>query len=469
MNKLFMINKLDFLFLFTQFYSTKQIKNSILYILFFIIFFSATAKTAPEGVHKTGVDILRSGDLKKTIDYHIKQLNTYPDDEVMMLNLAFAYIYLGKTSEAEKTFVKILSINPTNKDARSGLFNLYNSIINKSVANNDFNKAFDFVNKGFYYLPENSIFYSINAELYSNIKNFFKAGENYKKSWEIDYTRTENIINVWKLKKAGEAYYRLGNEYTRQWREFAETILKKNPDNRELLNLTAEAYFFNNENPQKRNRLRNRAMELYRKENQNRPGIELQFPLYGRYQIASGYFEWELDTHNGYDGYCLDLVAIDENGGKVRSGTGLDVALSFGTPIYAAYDGIVASVVSSNADNPIGVQSYFTPNFIKIKHKENGVTYYSRYYHIKKNSALVSSGQQVKKGDQIAEIGNSGYSFAPHLHFGLYDANGISLPLNFETLIIKGRDYKRNTQFKHGQIVEHFQSVPLEVIGELHD
>ena len=39
--------------------------------------------------------------------------------------------------------------------------------------------------------------------------------------------------------------------------------------------------------------------------------------------------------------------------------------------------------------------------------------------------------QQVKAGQTLGKIGNSGSSSSPHLHFCLYDIDGISLPITF--------------------------------------
>ena len=61
---------------------------------------------------------------------------------------------------------------------------------------------------------------------------------------------------------------------------------------------------------------------------------------------------------------------------------------------------------------------------IVIRHNIDGKTVYSFYGHLKEGSFKVSNNQTVKAGQQIATMGNTGRSTAPHLHFAI--ANGYS-------------------------------------------
>ena len=82
--------------------------------------------------------------------------------------------------------------------------------------------------------------------------------------------------------------------------------------------------------------------------------------------------------------------------------SGLDIANKTGTPILAAADGKVVSVRSNGG---LG-------KMIVIDH---GFGYKTRYGHLK--SYKIKVGQKVKRGDIIAEMGNTGYSTGPHLHY----------------------------------------------------
>ena len=81
---------------------------------------------------------------------------------------------------------------------------------------------------------------------------------------------------------------------------------------------------------------------------------------------------------------------------------GIDLANSIGTPIYAVSDGVV---IDSGPTAGYGM-------WVKLRHADGTVTLYG---HV--NTTLVSVGEQVMAGDQIATIGNRGNSTGPHLHF----------------------------------------------------
>lgn len=83
---------------------------------------------------------------------------------------------------------------------------------------------------------------------------------------------------------------------------------------------------------------------------------------------------------------------------------GIDIANSIGTPIYAAADGVV-----TDSGPTAGYGAW-----VKIRHSDGTVTLYG---HV--NTWLVSVGQRVMAGDQIATIGNRGNSTGPHLHFSV--------------------------------------------------
>jgi murein DD-endopeptidase MepM/ murein hydrolase activator NlpD len=81
---------------------------------------------------------------------------------------------------------------------------------------------------------------------------------------------------------------------------------------------------------------------------------------------------------------------------------GIDVATAVGTPIYAVADGVVI-----DAGPTAGYGAW-----VKLRHADGTVTLYG---HV--NSWLVSVGQPVMAGDQIATVGSRGNSTGPHLHF----------------------------------------------------
>lgn len=96
-------------------------------------------------------------------------------------------------------------------------------------------------------------------------------------------------------------------------------------------------------------------------------------------------------------------MRIDPVYGTRRMHTGMDFSAPIGTPVYATADGVVSNLESN-------VSGY--GNSIDIDHGFNMTT---KYAHLSK--FLVKKGQQVKRGDIIGEVGSSGKSTGPHLHY----------------------------------------------------
>ncbi len=95
--------------------------------------------------------------------------------------------------------------------------------------------------------------------------------------------------------------------------------------------------------------------------------------------------------------------------GKMHDGVDIS-GTGFNSPIYAANDGVV--VVAQPMCK--GCSAWSLGNYIIIQHENN---YHTMYAHL--NKIDVSVGQQVKKGDIIGKMGETGYATGVHLHFSL--------------------------------------------------
>lgn len=90
-----------------------------------------------------------------------------------------------------------------------------------------------------------------------------------------------------------------------------------------------------------------------------------------------------------------------------------------GQPVYAVADGIVYTAKALNT-------SY--GNYVIIMH-DNGL--YTLYAHGQQGSIRVSEGERVKQGQQIMNVGSTGNSTGPHLHFEVYQNGKRVNPLQF--------------------------------------
>ena len=85
--------------------------------------------------------------------------------------------------------------------------------------------------------------------------------------------------------------------------------------------------------------------------------------------------------------------------------TGTDIGAGGGSPILAAEDGVVVSIQNGG---PYGLHTL-------IQHGSGISTMYAH-----QSSTSVSVGQKVKKGQVIGQVGSTGWSTGPHLHFEVH-------------------------------------------------
>lgn len=97
-----------------------------------------------------------------------------------------------------------------------------------------------------------------------------------------------------------------------------------------------------------------------------------------------------------------------QTGSWARYHTGQDFAANTGTPVYAVADGTILGGMGFPAAGTSLVLSF-------------GQSEEAAYWHL--SSTNVVAGQKVKAGDKIGEVGNTGNSFGPHLHFEYYPPN----------------------------------------------
>ncbi len=98
-------------------------------------------------------------------------------------------------------------------------------------------------------------------------------------------------------------------------------------------------------------------------------------------------------------------MRIDPFTGQLARHEGLDFTAASGTAILAAADGVVTR---SGWENTYG-------NIVEVTHAEGFMT---RYAHI--SQRRVSEGQKVKRGQHIADVGSTGRSTGPHLHYEVF-------------------------------------------------
>jgi murein DD-endopeptidase MepM/ murein hydrolase activator NlpD len=91
--------------------------------------------------------------------------------------------------------------------------------------------------------------------------------------------------------------------------------------------------------------------------------------------------------------------------GYTRMHKGVDIAAPWGSPVFAASDGVVQ----------IAGRSSGYGNFVKIGH---GNGYGTGYGHLSR--IYVRPGEHVRRGQRIGAVGNTGLSTGPHLHYELY-------------------------------------------------
>ena len=81
---------------------------------------------------------------------------------------------------------------------------------------------------------------------------------------------------------------------------------------------------------------------------------------------------------------------------------GIDLAAKHGSSVHASQDGVVEFASTSGGYGKL----------IIIKHS---MGYETRYGHL--DTFLVKSGDRIKKGEKIGEVGMTGRTTGPHLHF----------------------------------------------------
>jgi len=144
--------------------------------------------------------------------------------------------------------------------------------------------------------------------------------------------------------------------------------------------------------------------------------------------------------------FAVDWEQLDAQG-RVHAGAQSEPAsyTIYGRDVVAVADAPVVAVIDGLPDQPSGKM----PSNIAIEEADGnsivldlGSGRYALYAHLRAGSIMVKAGDRVQRGQAIAQVGNSGNTLAPHLHFHVMDtpsplaSNG--LPYSIDVFQVTG-------------------------------
>jgi len=124
--------------------------------------------------------------------------------------------------------------------------------------------------------------------------------------------------------------------------------------------------------------------------------------------------------------YAIDFVRLDAQGRATRGDADIAAnALGYGEPVLAVADGVIAAARDGIGENQRVSQQTRNDfdraagNYVSLA---LGDGRYAVYEHLRPGSVKVKQGQRVRRGQPIGELGFTGDSTGPHLHFHVADA-----------------------------------------------
>ena len=148
-----------------------------------------------------------------------------------------------------------------------------------------------------------------------------------------------------------------------------------------------------------------------------RDAVRIGVPFTDRWEVASGGRSALVNNHwtLAVQRDAIDFVRLVD--GKTYRGdrSRLENFFIFGQPLVAVADGRVTEAVDAHADLPVGGNTWhdMAGNHVII---DIGDGHYVLYGHMKLGSLRVRVGDQVRRGQLIGQVGDSGNSDEPHLH-----------------------------------------------------
>lgn len=192
--------------------------------------------------------------------------------------------------------------------------------------------------------------------------------------------------------------------------------------------------------------------------------VLLDLPIKGKWAAAHAGGAEIVNYHHisNQQKFAMDIVKLSdknkvfkENGGKPEH------FYSFGEDVFSPIDGKIIAVVTDLPDKDIS----FVPdtaernpagNHVVIKTKDNLYVFMA---HFQNGSIVVEKDAEIKSGDFIGKVGNSGNTSFPHLHLhvqtssDLYDKEAVGLPFRFNQM--NRKRWFRFKNIKNGLLIRN--------------
>ena len=385
------------------------------------------------------------GSLDAAIETYESARELNPENEWIYLSIGYVFRLAGDPRRAISSFERVASLSPQNEFIGANLVNAYLELERLQFAEGSIETALDTIGEALDRFPDEAWLLSDLIEYSVTTDDVDVAAEALLRLADPDLVRVNGVSAKVQTGIVHQKLDRIVLKFAEDRRfdagfALTESIERLHPRSYFVEHAKGRLLFFSGE-------VKAGVAKAYRaydifigEHSEVADPVIVAFPMKGTF-VVYGNSSTTAITHAGLHRYSFDFMGADE-GGRLKRANLSELGVNrdyfgFGVPIVSPVDGVVELVVDHLPDVvPTDTPTVKDGNSISIL-DSNGNHYF--FTHNRRGSAKVEVGDTVKKGAIIAELGNSGFSGVPHLHFAVYTPDWlVTLPVTFARYSIVG-------------------------------